>query len=164
MSDRLRLAALGLWLGAASAWSLVFLPTIFAKVPPTGLAASLVGASLWRIDQAGLLLALAALGLGLAGFRSAPGTLERIRLGLPILGVFCHALSLVWLLPEIQEIREAAGGAIANLAPDHPDVARFASLHGVSFGVFTAAASTALLVLIWDLAACLYLRPGGRSP
>lgn len=165
MSDRLRLAVLGLWLGAAAAWSLVFVPAVFAEVPPTGLAARLVGASLERIDQAGAALGLAALGCGLVGLRAAPGTLDRMRRLLPSIGVLCHVLSLLWLLPEIREIREAAGGSVAKLAPDHPDVLRFAHLHQVSFGVFTAAAGTALAVLVWDLSAGLHLQAREtRSP
>ena len=64
MSQGLRLALLGSWAGMLLAIGLVAIPAAFQTLPGTELSARLVGAALPTLDQAGIVLALAAVGLG----------------------------------------------------------------------------------------------------
>lgn len=149
MSARIRLALLGIWAGALFAWLGVFVPAVFANVPPTGPAARLIGASLDRVDQTGLVLGLLVLGLGVA-WRS-PGAAGWVRACLPAAAVLCQALSLLWISPHIRGLREAAGGSVARFGPDDPRVELFGTLHSASTAVFAVAALAVLGTLVWDL-------------
>jgi hypothetical protein len=149
VSSALRIAALGLWTGLLAAWGLVFVPALFGYLPSTGTVAILVGATLARIDAAGLVLGL---GAALLGAASRPRvTAKRLLAWAPLVGVACHAASLFWLSPEIRAIREAAGGTVGLLPPGDPRVGRFRLLHTLSFGAFGLAGACAIGSLGGDL-------------
>ena len=147
MSQGLRLALLGIWAGMLLAIGAVAIPAAFQTLPGTELSARLVGAALPTLDQAGIVLALAAVGLGWVGGA------QRARALLPGLGGTFLLVSLLWLAPRIHEIREAAGGSIGRLGVDNPDLALFALLHNGSVSLFVAAGLLALATIAWDLRA-----------
>lgn len=149
MTGALRLAALGVWTGLLAAWGLIFVPALFGHLPSTGAVAVLVGVTLAQIDAAGLVLALAASLLAVASRPRA--TAARLLAWAPLVGVACHAASLFLLSPEIRAIREAAGGTVGMLPPDDPRIARFRTLHTLSFAAFAAAGVAAITTLGADL-------------
>ena len=66
MSQGLRLALLGIWAGMLLAIGAVAIPAAFQTLPGTELSARLVGAALPTLDQAGIVLALAAVAVVVA--------------------------------------------------------------------------------------------------
>ncbi|MEE2703235.1 MAG: DUF4149 domain-containing protein [Myxococcota bacterium] len=149
MSQGLRLALLGIWAGMLLAIGLVAIPAAFQTLPGTELSARLVGAALPTLDQAGLALAFAAVGLGWVGGAG------RTRALLPGLGGAFHLTSLLWLAPRIHQIREAAGGSVGRLGVDNPELELFALLHNGSVALFVAAGVIALATIAWDLLATI---------
>jgi hypothetical protein len=143
-----RTAVLGIWTGLLAAWGLVFVPALFGHLPSTGTVAVLVGVTLARIDAAGIALGAVAAALGVASRRRA--TSARVVAWAPLLGVACHAASLLWLAPEIRAIREAAGGTVGLLPPEDPRIAAFRALHTLSFGAFGMAGAAAITALAGD--------------
>ena len=107
---------------------------------------------LLRVVSATTLAAAAALGLALPALSGARLT-TWLRALAPLLGGLCHAVSYLWVTPEIEALRELAGGGIGQLPADSPSVDRFAVLHELSQQLYLAAASGALAALIWDLLA-----------
>lgn len=149
MIPGLRLVVLGIWIGALASFGVLFVPAAFSSLPTPGHAASVVGAALPRLDQAGLALGLLAAGLGPGLVRA--GRRGRVRGLAPMAGAACHALSLFWISPAIRSIREAAGGTIASLAPDDPRIDLFSLLHQISLGAFGLAVLIAIGACVWDL-------------
>ena len=153
-SGRLRLWLLGIWAGGLATWALIVVPAAFASLPGTDLAGALVGASLDRLERAGMALGMGALLLGLAD-RHGVGEKhhrwsERLRVWLPALAVGLHALSSFWISPEIRAIREAAGGSLGNLTAGGAEIGRFGRLHTLSTGAFTLSAIVVLAAGLWD--------------
>jgi hypothetical protein len=142
MSSALRLAALAAWTALLASWSLIFVPALFGHLPSTAVVAELVGATLLRIDQVGIVLGAGALACG----TRLPHASRRARLfaWLPLLGIACHLASWLWIAPEARAIREAAGGSVGLLAAGDPRIERFRNLHTLSFGVFAGASFVAL--------------------
>jgi hypothetical protein len=144
-----RLFVLGIWAGALLAFGLAAFAA-FESLPGTDLAARIVGSLLWRIDLAGMILGTIAAGLSPTSARElSVGRAVTQRL-LPLLGVGLHALSLLYVSPEIHALREAVGGSVEGLAGDDPLVTRFGRLHVLSTSLYLGAACVAVGCAVWD--------------
>jgi hypothetical protein len=149
---RARLLLLGLWGGALLAFGGLFVPAAFSNLP-TQLAAGVLGPGFSALDRAGIALGLICAGLGLVEQRRAPepGAAARLRALLPLAGALAHATSLIYVTPELRELRRAAGGAIGQLGAGDPGIEQFGALHAASRALFATATASALLAALWDL-------------
>lgn len=149
---RARLLLLGLWGGALLAFGGLFVPAAFSNLP-TQLAAEVLRSGFAELDRSGAAIGLSCVALGWfdARRRGARGSAEVLRALLPLAGVLAHATSALWVGPALQALRAGAGGAIGTLGAGDPDLARFASLHSASRGLFGLAAGSAALACLWDL-------------
>jgi hypothetical protein len=151
-----RIALLGLWLGALVAFGGLFVPAAFENLP-TGLAASVLGAGFAALDRGGVALGLTCVVLGLADRRAL-----RLRALLPLAGVIAHLASAWAVTPKIHALRMAAGGTIGQA--DGPELAAFAQLHAASRALFGLAAASALLACVWDVFSLRENGSPGASP
>jgi hypothetical protein len=147
----LRLFVLGVWGGVLLAFALTVLAA-FALLPSIALTAELVGGALPRIDLVGMILGILAALLGLrwrqAG-RLAPGL--SVRGLLPLVGAGFHALSAIWVSPELHSLREAAGGSITGLPAGDPILEDFARLHFTSTSLYLGSVGVVLITALWDV-------------
>jgi hypothetical protein len=130
----------------------LFVPAAFAHLP-TQLAAAVLGDGFAALDRSGASLAAACVVLGLvdARRRGTGSTAQRLRVLLPLAGVFAHLASAIAITPRIHALRLAAGGAIGQLPAGDPQLAEFARLHSASRALFALAAASAALACVWDL-------------
>ncbi len=142
MSAALRLVALSGWTALLASWALIFVPALFGHLPSTGQVAELVGATLLRVDQVGVVLAAIAIATG-ARLRGA-GVRTRVFAWLPLLGVAAHLASWLWIAPETRAIRETSGGTVGLLPAGDARIERFQALHTLSFGVYVGVSLVAL--------------------
>lgn len=147
------------------AFGTLFVPAAFSHLP-TQLAASVLGEGFFGLDRWGIAIGSICTALGLAEWRSsgAGGTAGLLRALLPLAGVLAHLTSALFVLPEIQALRVAAGGAIGQLGPSDPQLAAFAALHAASRSLFGLAAGSAALACVWDLWRLDPQAPPGASP
>ena len=147
---RVRLALLGVWIGAMLAFGGLFVPAAFSHLP-TQLAASVLGEGFGALDRGGIALGLICVALGwFDARRGGPSrNADRLRALLPLAGAFAHATSALAITPQIHALRVAAGGAIGQSGAD--ELAQFAWLHSTSRALFALATASALLACVWDL-------------
>jgi hypothetical protein len=147
MSASVRILVLGVWTGLLLGFGLIA-AVAFRALPETELAARVVGQTLVWIDGLGMACGGGAALLALVG---APPRAPRIRSLLPLLGAALHAASAFGVSPEIQALREAAGGSIGSLAADDPIVGQFARLHRLSTTLYLGCTSVAIATAVWDI-------------
>ena len=151
---QLRVALLGVWLGAMLAFGALFVPAAFEHLP-TALAASVLGDGFGALDRAGIGVgsACALLGWLDARRRGDRAVSAQLRALLPLVGVAAHLVNGFWVTPRIHALRLSAGGGIGQLAAGDPALNEFARLHAASRGLFGWAAAVALAACAWDLVA-----------
>jgi hypothetical protein len=150
---RLRIALLAAWSGSLIAYALFAIAPAFQIGLPTALAAQLLRRGFDGLDRAGMLAALLCTALSLPTAVRARHALEWLRTGVPLLAGAGHALSYFWITPELDAVRQAAGGSVGQLAAGDPGIARFAALHQLSRWIYVGAAVTGLGCCIWDVLA-----------
>lgn len=130
--------ALGGWIGSWAFFALVIARLAFRVLPSTEVAGQLVGPALATLHLYG-----AGAGVALAGLAAL---LRRgaLRIGLPLVLSGACLVSELGVTPRMAAIRELAFGPDGN-----PEAsARYAQLHGVSMGIFTAVLLGALVLAV----------------
>ncbi len=138
--DRLSVALLLLWAGAALGFGLLTAPLLFRELPSRDVAGHLAGLVVGRLDLA----AWAA--FGLAGLSWGGRWLAELKE--EVIGpmrlwsaawlvalVMCLASSAV-VTPKVRDIRARIGAPIETLAPDHPDRVAYDKAHALSRQIF----------------------------
>lgn len=137
---------LSAWLGAAVLLASVVAPAAFAVLPSRALAGALVGRVLPVIFIAGLVVALASLGLD-SGDR---GRAIRVRRAMLIVAAVSCAAAQFAVAPRIERVRKEIGGPVEELPPDDPRRIAFGRLHAASvawLGLAMIAAVTTLVLV-----------------
>ncbi len=134
------------------AFGVLFVPAAFANLP-THLAAAVLGGGFTELDRLGMLLGSVCVALGFAELRVAERreAADVLRALLPLAGVLAHAISALWVSPELHALRVSAGGAIGQLPSGDPGIPQFGQLHALSRGLFALATGSAALACIWDV-------------
>jgi hypothetical protein len=157
-AEGLRIALLAAWAGSMITYALFAVRPAFQVGIPSTLAANLLAHGFLGLDRFGIFAGLGAVALCLGTLPRSQRLATRLRLLAPLVGAVFHGVSYLWITPEIEALRELAGGAIGQLPTGSSSLERFASLHELSQRLYVAAAVSALAVLIWDLLAL------GRHP
>lgn len=147
------------------AFGALFVPAAFSQLP-TQLAAAVLREGFGALDRAGIALGLVCVALALLDQRrlGERGAAARLRALLPLAGVIAHATSLLFVAPELHQLRLSAGGAIGRLGASDPGLERFAQLHTASRALFGTAGASAILAAVWDLWEHATQRPPRASP
>jgi Domain of unknown function (DUF4149) len=158
--DRLTVALLLLWAGAALGFGLLSAPLLFRELPSRDLAGRLAGLIVGRLDGA------AWIAFGLAGLSWAGRWVAEVKEELigPI-RLWSSALLVALLMslassfivtPRLREIRGRIQAPMESLSPDHPDRAAYQKAHGLSRNLFFLR-----LLLALGLAGTVGLMPRG---
>lgn len=150
---RLRIALLAAWSGSLIAYALFAIGPAFQVGLPTPLAARLLRHGFDGLDRVGMLTGVICGLLSLVDARRSGRASDWLRTAVPLLAATGHALSYLWITPELDAVRQAAGGSVGQLAAGNPGIERFATLHQLSRGLYMSAALAALACCIWDIAA-----------
>lgn len=144
----IQIVALSLWLGAATFFSFVVAPALFATLPSRTMAGTVVGRTLpivfyLGIAVGGILIALQA--------SSDRGAIRDVRALCGCLMVAACGVAHFIVGRRIDRLRADIGGSIESLAVDDARRVAFGRLHGISvawLGLAMLAAGVAL-VLAW---------------
>jgi hypothetical protein len=153
VASRIRIALLAAWSASLISYASFAIAPAFEVGIPSQLAADLLRRGFDGLDRAGLVAGLASASLGAWDARGAASGLRWLRALLPLPAAAGHALSYLWITPQLAALRAGAGGTIGRLAEGDPGIARFAWLHELSRTLYVAAALIALLCCLWDIAA-----------
>jgi hypothetical protein len=150
---RLRIALLAAWSGSLVAYALLAIGPAFELGLPTSLAARLLRHGFDGLDRMGMLAGLLCAALSLPDLKRSRRARDALRTLVPLLAGAGHALSYFWITPELDALREIAGGSVGQFAAGHPGIARFAALHELSRALYISAALASLACCVWDIAA-----------
>ena len=145
--QRIRLAILGLWLGAMTFFSFVVAPAAFSALPSQQLAGAVVSRSLGALEIIGIVLGgLLILILSLSKERGKTAMFELIALVLMTVSMF---VSHFFVSNRLHEMR-VQSGEIAQLAPGDPTRATFDRLHQYSVWLmsFNIVGAASLIVIL----------------
>lgn len=148
MAQKIRLALLGLWIGAMSFFSFFVAPSAFA-VLPSHQAGAVVSRTLAGLEVLGLALGIIILIILLA----APASRGKAKIFegvILLLMIAAMAVSRLMVSARLHEMRTRLGETLATLPPTDPTRATFDTLHQVSVGLmsFTLLAALVLMVLL----------------
>lgn len=150
MAQKIRLALLGLWIGAMSFFSFFVAPSAFA-VLPSHQAGAVVSRTLAGLEVLGLALGIIILIILLA----APASRGKRRVFegvIILLMIAAMAVSRLIVSARLHEMRARLGETLAALPPTDPTRATFDLLHQVSVGLMSFALFAALILaafLVW---------------
>ncbi|HEX9081537.1 MAG TPA: DUF4149 domain-containing protein [Holophagaceae bacterium] len=161
--DRLTVALLLLWAGAAIGFGFLVAPVLFRELPSRDVAGHLAGQVVARLDWAAWgAFGLAGLSWGarwLAEVKEeAIGPLRLWSATWLVALVMCLASSTV-VTPKIRDIRARIGAPIESLAPDQPDRVAYDKAHAVSRQIFMLR-----ILLALGLAGTVGLLPRRQNP
>lgn len=123
--------ALTAWVGSLWAIGYIAAPVLFAALPDDrSLAGDLAGRLFTVTSRVGLIAGFA---LWALGYATRKRWLRGWQSWVIVAMLFITSIGEFVLLPAVQSLRIAAGGA---LAPGHPLYARFGLLHGIASGLF----------------------------
>lgn len=144
---KIRLALLGLWIGAICFFSFFVAPAAFGVLPSTYLAGQVVSRTLGGLEISGLVVGLALIVLLLAARRRKGFMFELVMLALMLAAT---AISRFVVSARLHQIRLDFGERLAGLAADDPTRTTFNFLHQVSVGLtgLTLLAALALLIFL----------------
>ncbi|MGE0127882.1 MAG: DUF4149 domain-containing protein [Blastocatellales bacterium] len=145
--QRIRLAILGLWLGAMTFFSFVVAPAAFSALPSQQLAGAVVSRTLGTLEIISIVLGgLLILILSLSKERGKAALFELIALVLMTVSMFVSHFAVSNRLHEMR----VQFGEIAKLAPDNSTRAEFDRLHQYSVWLmsFNIAGAVALIVIL----------------
>lgn len=151
MAQKIRLALLGLWIGAMSFFSFFVAPSAFA-VLPSHQAGAVVSRALAGLEVMGLALGIIILIILLV----APASRGKGKLfeGIMIvLMIVAMAVSRFMVSARLHEMRARLGETLATLPPTDPTRATFDTLHQVSVGLMSFTLLAALVLtglLVWS--------------
>lgn len=146
-SQRIRLAILGLWLGAMAFFSFVVAPAAFSALPSQQLAGAVVSRTLGVMEIIGIALGvLLILILSFSKERGKAALFEMIAL---VLMTVSMCVSHFAVSNRLHEMR-VQFGEIAKLAPDNPTRVEFDRLHQYSVWLmsFDIAGAITLIVIL----------------
>ncbi|WP_257305499.1 DUF4149 domain-containing protein [Geothrix campi] len=162
--DRISVALLLLWAGAALGFGVFSAPVFFRELPSRDMAGHIAGLIIGRLDWA------AWTAFGLAGISWGARWMAELKEELigPIrlwsaawlvAMLMCLASTFV-VTPKVRAIRARIGAPIETLAPDHADRVAYNRAHGVSRNLFFLR-----ILLALGLAATVGMMPKkGQSP
>lgn len=145
--QRIRLAILGLWLGAMTFFSFVVAPAAFSALPTQQLAGALVSRTLSALEIIGVVLGgLLILVLSLSKERGKAALFEMIALVLMTAAMFVSHFAVSNRLHEIR----VQSGEIAKLDAGDPTRAEFDRLHQYSVWLmsFNIVGAATLIVIL----------------
>jgi hypothetical protein len=160
---RLRIALLAAWSGSLVAYALLAIGPAFEVGIPTPTAARLLRRGFDGLDRMGMLVGLLCGALSLPDLLRRRRTSDGLRTLVPLLASAGHALSYFWITPELDALREIAGGSVGQFAEGHPGIARFAELHELSRALYIGSAVAGLACCVWDIFARVESDPCPRS-
>ncbi|HZN11233.1 MAG TPA: DUF4149 domain-containing protein [Blastocatellia bacterium] len=147
MAQRIRLALLGLWLGAMSLFSFVVAPSAFAVLPTRQLAGDVVSRVLGWVEVLGLALGALLLVIWLL---TRPQSRKRLHFEFIVLTLMTGsmAVSHFFVSARLRALRSRFGDGLSLLAADDPTRVTFDRLHQVSVWLmgFTLLAALALII------------------
>jgi hypothetical protein len=149
MAQKLRLAILGLWVGAIVFFTLFVAPAAFAVLPTSHLAGQLVSRTLGRLEILGLALGLLLL-VSLLASRPTRSKAFLFEFTAVILMTASTAVSRFIVSARLNEIRVQLGENLAQLPATDPTRTTFDLLHQVSVGLisFNLLVAVALMILL----------------
>jgi hypothetical protein len=150
MAQKIRLALLGLWIGAMSFFSFFVAPSAFA-VLPSHQAGAIVSRTLAGLEVLGLALGAIILMIVLAApaSRGKAKLFESVMIGLMLAAM---AVSRLIVSARLHDMRVRLGETLATLPPTDPTRATFDLLHRVSVGLMSFTLLAALILaalLVW---------------
>ncbi|MGH9766814.1 MAG: DUF4149 domain-containing protein [Blastocatellia bacterium] len=146
-AQKIRLAILGLWLGAMAFFSFVVAPSAFAVLPQQQLAGALVSRTLGILEITGIIISsLLSFILGFEKERGGKGyRFEQITLALMGLSM---VFSYVAVSSRMKEMR-AIFGEIALLAANDPNRIAFDRLHQYSVWLMSFNIIAAIVLIVY---------------
>lgn len=151
MAPRVRLAVLGLWVGAMAFFSFFVAPAAFAVLPTSHLAGQLVSRTLGGLEILGLALGTLVLAV-LLGARPASRRYFLVELVAVLLLLASTAVSRFVVSSRLHDLRLRVGEGLDRLTPADPTRLAFDHLHQASVGLMSfnlLAALLLMLFLIW---------------
>ncbi|MEP7270869.1 MAG: DUF4149 domain-containing protein [Acidobacteriota bacterium] len=150
-ASRIRIALLGLWVGAAALFSFVVAPAAFGVLPTTQLAGNLVSRVLGGVEIIGLIVGVVVLIVLVIEWirEKRTSVFEVIVCSLMTISM---ALSRFVISPRLHLLRAQYGDRMAALPAEDAARASFNLLHQVSVGLlsFSLFAGLAMLaVILW---------------
>ena len=146
-SQKIRLAVLGLWLGAMAFFSFVVAPAAFATLPQQQLAGALVSRTLGVLEIIGMIIgALLIAILVLSRARDRAFLYELIALALMTVSMLVSRFAVSRRMHELR----VSFGEIAQLLPNDPSRVEFDRLHQYSVWLmgFNILGAIALIVYL----------------
>jgi uncharacterized membrane protein len=128
MARFLLILSLVVWLGGITFFSFVVAPALFAMLPNPQVAGAVVRVTLVRLHVIGIACGVLFL---LATFIIKLKNVKGLRLVVGLM-VLLTALSQFGVMPQMERIREAAGGSVQALPPQDAGRAAFDRLHKFS--------------------------------
>src|SRR3954471_1891475 len=128
MARFLLILSLVVWLGGITFFSFVVAPALFAMLPNPQVAGAVVRVTLVRLHVIGIACGVLFL---LATFIIKLKNVKGLRLVVGLM-VLLTALSQFGVMPQMERIREAAGGSVQALPPQDAGRATFDRLHKFS--------------------------------
>ncbi len=150
-ASRIKIALLGIWVGAAALFSFVVAPGAFAVLPTTQLAGNLVSRVLGGVEIIGIIVGVVVLMVLLID-RIRKARTSGFELIVAALMTIAMLLSRFGVSPRLRAIRAEYGDQMATLPAEDAVRASFNLLHQVSVGLLSFAlfgGLAMLAVLIW---------------
>jgi hypothetical protein len=151
MSERIRLALLGLWLGAMLFFSVFVAPAAFAVLPTRRMAGDVVSRTLGGLEYLGIALAVL-LAVALLASRARRGKAYFVELGLTLAMLVSTLVARFVVAARLHEIRAQFGDRLDALAATDPVRVAFGTLHQASValtGFNMIAAFVLIVMLVW---------------
>ncbi|WP_243303485.1 DUF4149 domain-containing protein [Geothrix oryzisoli] len=158
--DRISVALLLLWAGAALGFGVFSAPVFFRELPSRDLAGHIAGLILGRLDWAAwTVFGLAGLSWGARWMAEVKeeiiGPIRLWSAAWLVAMLMCLASTFV-VTPKVRAIRARIGAPIETLAPEHADRVAYNKAHGISRNLFFLR-----ILLALGLAATVGMLPRG---
>ena len=134
MSQRLRLALLGLWLGAMVFFTTAVAQAAFAVLPTRRMAGDLVAPVLANLEYTGLVMSVVLLLLLLLA-REVRRKVWFVELGIYLATLLTTFIARFIVAAKIHNLRAQFGDQLDTLTATDPAKILFGQLHGISIGL-----------------------------